>query len=190
MQIPTKAPKVVATQAVLVPPVINGCDLASEDEQKRRQRAQLVDPHPLLQLHPLFNPGRIMAGPPTVEIDHHHPGVKVAGFPTGEGEGEGGVRPEGGGEVGGEVGVAVLRGGEDGGGAEVGGGELGDVVDEDEVGVEIDDAEDAGGEEGGEVGAGVVEGAVEGGADGGGDEAGDGGVVEVVDAEAEVREGG
>lgn len=188
VKIPTKPTKVVPTKPVLVPSVINSCDVASKYQQKRRQRTQLIDPHALLQLHPLLDPGRVVAHPPTIQIDHHHARVKVASFSAREGERESGVGPEDWGEVGGEVGVAVLGGGEDGGGAEIGGRELRDVVDEDEVGVEVDDAAGAGGKEGGEVGAGVVEGAVEGGADGGGDEVGDGGLVEVVNAEAKVWE--
>lgn len=128
-----------------------------------------------------------------MQINHHDAGVEVAGPSAREGEGERGVGPEGGGEVGTEVGVAVFGSGEDGVVAVVvsewGGSEFGDVVDEDEVGVEVDDFSDAGGEEVGEVVAGVVEGAIESGADGGGDEAGNLEVVEGVDLEIEIREG-
>ncbi|CAB4294397.1 unnamed protein product [Prunus armeniaca] len=62
--------------------------------------------------------------------------------------------------------------------AKGGRGELGNVVHEDEVGVEVDDVLY---EEGDEVGE-VVVGAIKGIADGGGDEAGDIGVVEGVDS--------
>lgn len=48
--------------------------------------------------------------------------------------------------------------------------ELGDVIDDDEVRVEVYNAVDGGGKEVGEVNAGVIQGLVEGGADGGGDE--------------------
>lgn len=92
-------------------------------------------------------------------------------------------------EVGGEVGVAVLGGPEDAV-AEVYGPELGHVVDDDEVGVEVDDAADGGGEQVGEVHPGVVEGLVQGAADGVGDLAPDEVGVEVVEAEREVGEGG
>ncbi|CAB4263808.1 unnamed protein product [Prunus armeniaca] len=66
--------------------------------------------------------------------------------------------------------------------AKGGGGELGNVVHEDEVGVEINDVSYEEGDEVGEVVAGVVVGAIKGIADGGGDEAGDIGVVEGVDS--------
>lgn len=128
-----------------------------------------------------------------MQINHHDAGVEVAGPSAREGEGERGVGPEGGGEVGAEVGFAVFGRGEDGAVAVVvsewGGGEFGDVVDEDEVGVEVDDFADGGGEEVGEVVTGVVEGAIESGADGGGDEAGNLAIVEGVDLEIEIWEG-
>lgn len=74
--------------------------------------------------------------------------------------------------------MAVLRGPEDVG-PEVDVPEVGDVIDDDEVGVEVDHALDGGGEEVGEVDAGVVEGLVECAADGGGDFAADEEGVEV-----------
>lgn len=128
-----------------------------------------------------------------MQINDHDTGVEVAGPSAREGEGERGVGPEGGSEVGAEVGVAVFGSGEDGVvvvvNSEGRGGEFGDVVDEDEVGVEVDDFADAGREEVGEVVAGVVEGAIESGADGGGDEARNLAVVEGVDLEIEIGEG-
>ena len=193
MQVSAKPAEVIPAEAVLVPPVIHGDYVSRENEQKRRQRSEFVDPHSLLELHPLLDLGGIVPGTPALQVNDHDAGVEVAGGAAGEGEGEGGVGPEGWGEVGAEVGVAVFGGGEDGVVvvSEGGGGEFCDVVDENEVGVQVDDFEDAGGEEVGEVVAGVVEGAVQGGADGGGDEAGDGGgVVEGVDLEFEVGEGG
>lgn len=48
--------------------------------------------------------------------------------------------------------------------------ELGDVIDDDEVRVEVYNAVDGGWKEVGEVNAGVIQGLVEGAADGGGDE--------------------
>ena len=66
--------------------------------------------------------------------------------------------------------------------------ELGDVVDEYEVGVEVHHALHAGRDEVGQVAARVVEGAIECGADGGGDEARNDGVVEGVELEIQVGE--
>ena len=170
--------------------MIHRAYVPGKDQQKRRQRPELVDPHSLLELHPLLDLRGVVSGPPPAQVDDHHAGVKVAGPSAREGEREGRVGPERCGEVSAEVGVAVLRRGEHGVVWERRGGELGDVVDEYEVGVEVHDPADAGGEEVGKVVAGVVEGAVEGGADGGGDEAGDGAVVEGVDLELQVGEGG
>ncbi|PON36456.1 hypothetical protein PanWU01x14_328190 [Parasponia andersonii] len=133
MKIPAKPPEVVAAEAVLVPAVVDRSDVPGEYQQERRERAQLVDPHPLLELHPLLDLARVVPTPPAVQIDHHHPGVEVAGLPAREGQGERRVRPECGGEVGSEVGVAVLRRGEHGRLAELRGRQLGNVVDEDEV---------------------------------------------------------
>jgi len=127
-----------------------------------------------------------------LQVNHHDTGVEVAGPSAREGEGERRVGPEGGSEVGAKVGVAVLGCGEDGVvvvNSEWRCGEFGDVVDEDEVRVEVDNFADAGGEEVGEVVAGVVEGAIESGADGGGDEARNLEVVEGVDLEIEIGEG-
>lgn len=188
MQIPAKSPEIVAAKAVLVPSVIDGCNLSSKNEQKRRERSKFVDPHPFLQFHPFFNPGRVIPCSPTVQIYYHHARVKITSFSRREREGQRGICPKGRGEVGSEVSIAVLGGGQHGRVGEVSCGEFGDVVDEDEVGIEVDDTGDAEGEDGGEVGAGVVEGAVEGGANGGGDEFGDGRVVKRVELEAEEGE--
>uniref|UniRef100_A0A804M1G5 Uncharacterized protein n=1 Tax=Zea mays TaxID=4577 RepID=A0A804M1G5_MAIZE len=54
VQAAAEAAVVVPAEAVLVPSVVHGRDPAGEDEQEGRQRAQLVDAHPLLQLHPLL----------------------------------------------------------------------------------------------------------------------------------------
>lgn len=131
MQIPAQPPEIIPSEAVLIPPVIHRRYISGEDEQEGRQRTQLVNPHPLLQLHPFHNLGRAVSTSPSLEIDHHNSGVEVAGFPVREGEGERRVRPEGGSEVGREVGVAVLRRGQYGVVGERRGGELGDVVNED-----------------------------------------------------------
>ncbi|RYR10955.1 hypothetical protein Ahy_B05g079443 [Arachis hypogaea] len=189
MQVPAKPAKVVPAKTVLVPPMIHRAYVPGENQKKRRQRPELVDPHPLLKLHPLLDLGGVVAGTPPLEIDDHDASVEVAGPSGGECERQGRVGPERWSEVCAEVCVTVLRCGEDGVVREWRGGELGDVVDQDEVGVKVDDTADAGGEEVGEVVAGVVERTVEGGADGGGNEASDGGVMERVDLELEVGEG-
>lgn len=97
--------------------------------------------------------------------------------------------PEMGREVGGEVGVAVFRGSEDVG-IEVDSPELLHVVHDDEVGIEVDNAGNSGGEEIGEVDARVIERLVERSADGGGDEVANEGGVEAVEPKIEVRKGG
>ncbi|CAA6657708.1 unnamed protein product [Spirodela intermedia] len=168
-EVPAQAAVIVPSEAVLVPPVVNGGDPPGENEQEWRQRAQLVDAHPLLELHPLLNP--LLAGLSVSPLRERHR--------------EDRVRPEGRGEIGREVGVAVLgRRQHCVGLRQPRGGESEDVVHQNNVGVEVDDPAGAaiavGGEEAVEVGAGVVEGAVQGGADGGGDESGDAGAVEGV----------
>ncbi|RRT76707.1 hypothetical protein B296_00016570, partial [Ensete ventricosum] len=55
VEVPAQTLDVASPKAVLVPPVLHPLDLASEHQQERRQRAQLVDPClPLLYLHPGF----------------------------------------------------------------------------------------------------------------------------------------
>nr|TKW05613.1 hypothetical protein SEVIR_7G187700v2 [Setaria viridis] len=183
VQLPALPRHVVAAEPVLVPPVLHGLHLAGEHQEERREGAQLVYPGLLLlHLHPVLQLPGVPAGAPPVQVDDHDPGVEVAGDarPVGEDGGVLGVSPERVGEVGGEVGVAVLGRGEGGVGAEVGGPEAGDVVDDEEVGVEVEDAGDGAREEVGEVDAGVVEGLVERAADGGGDLAPDESGVEAV----------
>ncbi|KAJ0925826.1 hypothetical protein HanRHA438_Chr04g0164071 [Helianthus annuus] len=55
MQIPAQPPKIIPTKPMLVPPVIHRRNLPAKHQQKRRQRSQLINPHPLLQLHPFLN---------------------------------------------------------------------------------------------------------------------------------------
>ncbi|EYU26840.1 hypothetical protein MIMGU_mgv1a021575mg [Erythranthe guttata] len=78
VQITAEATKVIAAESVLVPPVINRSYVSGEHEQEWWQRAQLVNPHLLLKLHPLDNLGGVISGPPSLEIDHHNSGVEVA----------------------------------------------------------------------------------------------------------------
>lgn len=191
---PAQPQLIIPTKPMLVPPLPDGGDPPCELEQEWRERSQVIDPVSPLQPHPRLDPVGVPSFPPSCEVDDHDPGVEVAGlaWPGGEGPREGRVGPEGRGEVGGEVGPAVLGCGDDGAVGEGCGCEVVDVVDEDEVGVEVDEAWwGAGrGEDVGETDAGVVERAVECGAEGRGDEVGDGGRVEGVDGEGEGGEGG
>nr|CAB3498874.1 unnamed protein product [Digitaria exilis] len=148
---PAEATVVVSSEPVLVPPVVHRRDASGEHEQERRQRAQLVDAHPLLELHPLLDPRRVPRPPPPREVEHHHARVEVARAAAGEGRGELRRRPEPRREVGGEVGAAVLRRRHGRLREERRRGEGGDVVGEHDVGVEVDDAADAGREGGGEL---------------------------------------
>ncbi|EYU29763.1 hypothetical protein MIMGU_mgv1a017965mg [Erythranthe guttata] len=116
VQITAEATEVIAAESVLVPPVINRSYVSGEHEQEWWQRALLVNPHPLLKLHPLDNLCGIISGPPSLEIDHHKSGVEVAGFYVGE----------------------VLRGRQHGPVRERRCCNFRDVVNEDEVGVEVD----------------------------------------------------
>ncbi|BAS90211.1 Os04g0530801, partial [Oryza sativa Japonica Group] len=188
VKLPALPRDVVAAEPVLVPPVLHGLHLAGEHQEERRERPQLVYPGLLLlDLHPVLQLHGVPAGSPPVQVDDHDAGVEVArrAPPVGEDGGVLGVTPERVGEVGGEVGVAILGGGEGGVGAEVGGPEAGDVVDDEEVGVEVEDAGHRAREEVGEVDARVIEGLVEGAADGGGDLAADKARVEAVDGRRE-----
>ncbi|KDO84426.1 hypothetical protein CISIN_1g031748mg [Citrus sinensis] len=84
MQIPTKTSEIISAKAVLVPAMINRRYVACKDQQEGRQRTQLVYSHPLLQLHPFFNLGRVIPRPPSIKIYHHHPRVEVARLPVRE----------------------------------------------------------------------------------------------------------
>jgi hypothetical protein len=111
VQPPALPRHVVAAEPVLVPAVLHGLHLAGEHQQERRERAQLVNPGLLLlHLHPVFQLRSVPAGAPPVEVDDHDPGVEVARRPRPVREDGGVLRvlPERVGEVGGEVGVAVL----------------------------------------------------------------------------------
>ncbi|KAI8018192.1 hypothetical protein LOK49_LG04G01063 [Camellia lanceoleosa] len=188
VQISTKSPEIISSEPMLVPPMIHRSNIPGKNQQKWRQRTQFINPHSLLQLHPFDNLPSIVPISPSLEINNHHTRVEITGFSIRKCRGKRWVGPKRRRKVGREVGVAVLRRGEDAA-AERRGGEFGDVVDEDEVGVEVDDFSDAFGEEIGEVVASIVERGIERRPDGGGDEAGHGGGVEVVEAEVEGREG-
>lgn len=78
---------------------------------------------------------------PLAQINHHYSGVEITGHSVSESGGEERVRPEIGGEVVAEIGVTVFGGAEDFG-IKVDFPELGNVVDDDEVGIEVDDADE------------------------------------------------
>ncbi|KAG2404961.1 uncharacterized protein HKW66_Vig0042160 [Vigna angularis] len=86
VEISVEPTKVITTETVLVPPMIDGSDL-----------------------HPFLDFGGVIPLSPLFQIDDHHPRVEVVGFPIGEGERE----PERRGEIRDEVGVAVFEGNED-----------------------------------------------------------------------------
>ena len=107
--------------------------ITGEYQQERRQRPELVDPHSLLELHPFYYLCGVISSPPTLQVDHHHSGVEVTRLPTGEGERQGRVGPKRWRKIGGEIGIAVFRSGEDRVGTKRSGGELGNVIDEYQV---------------------------------------------------------
>ena len=96
---------------MLVPAVVHGGNVSGENEHEWRQRSQLVDPYPLLKLHPFLDFGGEIAEAPPGEVDDHDAGVEITGVAIGEGERQRGIGPECGSEIVGEIGVAVLRGG-------------------------------------------------------------------------------
>nr|ACR34479.1 unknown [Zea mays] len=156
METPAAALDVVAAEPVLVPPVVHRPDVAGEDEQERWQRAEVVDPPPLLHGHPLLHPARVPAGAPLVDVHDHDARVEVAWAAPVEGAVERRVRPEGVREVVAEVGVAVL-GRRHHVAREVHGRQRPDVVHHDHVGVEVRDAAHVARQRVGEVDARVVE---------------------------------
>lgn len=128
--------------------------------------------------------------PPFPQINHHNPSVEIARFTAPKRRrSEDRVRPESRSEVVGEVSVAILRRAEHVL-TQIDVPQLRHVIDDDQVGVEVDDSPDAGGEEIGEVDPRVVERLVQSSANGVGDLALDDVDVEVVEVEAEVRESG
>ena len=106
-----------------------------------------------------------------------------------EGERQRGIGPESGSEIGREIGVAVLRGSEDSV-VKRSVGEVSDVVDEDYIGIEIDNTANTEGEEVSQVATSIVQRTIQGRADGGGDQTGHGDIIEGVDFEFQVRKGG
>eukprot|EP00268_Persea_americana_P042097 TRINITY_DN42086_c0_g1_i1.p2 TRINITY_DN42086_c0_g1~~TRINITY_DN42086_c0_g1_i1.p2 ORF type:complete len:148 (+),score=19.75 TRINITY_DN42086_c0_g1_i1:593-1036(+) len=78
MQRSAAPPHIISAEPVLIPPVVDGLHVPGENQQKRRQRAKLVDPARLLHLHPTLDPLPEPPLPPPVQIHHHHPRVEVA----------------------------------------------------------------------------------------------------------------
>ncbi|PON52878.1 hypothetical protein TorRG33x02_307230 [Trema orientale] len=189
MQAPTQALEVVTTEPMLVPPVVHGLNLPSQDQQKWRHRTQVVYPPPPLYGHPSLHPPRVLAPPPPLQVHHHDPRVEVAGPPPLERPGQARIRPELAGEVAGEVGVAVLRRRQDPP-SQIDGPEPGDVVDHHQVGVEVYHALHVLRDDLGQVHPRIVEWLVQGLADRLRDLAPDPVRVEPVDPEVEAREGG
>jgi hypothetical protein len=155
-------------------------------------RAPRLRPHPalhqrLLYLHPPLDALRVARLPPPLQVKHHDARVEVARPPPHERPGELLVRPEPTCEVLGEVGVPVLER-VDGAPAKAGAPQLGDVVHEDEVRVEVDGAAHAGLEELGQVVARVVERLLQRLPHRRGDEPADAHEVQVVGLELELRE--
>lgn len=139
MQVAAETFEIVAAEAVLVPPVPHALHVAGEHEQKRRQRSELVDPVPLLDTHPRLELLRVSSLAPLPQIDHHHTSVEVARVASIERRRVARVRPEAVREVIREVRVAVFGRAEHAS-VEVDFPELRHVVDDDEVGVEVDDS--------------------------------------------------
>ena len=94
---------------MLVPSVVYGNNVSSENEHERRKRSELVDPHSFLKLHPFLDFRGEVAETPPGEVDDHDAGIEVTGVAIGEGERQRGIGPESGSEIGSEIGVAVLR---------------------------------------------------------------------------------
>jgi len=108
VKVPATPLHVIATQPVLIPPVLNGRHVSREHQQKRRQGTQFVDPVALLDLHPPLYPSTVTIFPPPHQIYHHHTRVEIARPPPHEGAREPHVRPKTRREVLGEVRVTVL----------------------------------------------------------------------------------
>lgn len=189
MEVTAAALHIIASQAVLIPPVLDGRHVSRENQKEGWQRSELVDPAVLLDLHPLFDPLGVPAPPPLYQIYDHDAGVKVTGFPAIKCAGKPLVRPESGGEVFGEVGVAVL-GRPDGSGTEAGGPEPGNIIDDDEIRVQVDDPLDAGLQQIRQVVAGVIERLLQRLPHRRGDQAPYHPWVEVVDPKLQLRESG
>lgn len=126
----------------MVPPVIHRSYIPSKNEEKWRERPELVDPHSFLELHPLNDFSGVVAGAPTLEIYDHNSSVKITSISSGEGKRQRRVGPESGCEIGCQISVAILRGGKNGSFPKWGSSKFSNVINEDQIGVQIDNAFD------------------------------------------------
>ncbi|TKY52485.1 hypothetical protein E2542_SST24007 [Spatholobus suberectus] len=189
VQVPATPLHVIATQPVLVPSVLNGRHVSREDQQKRRQRTQLVDPIVFLNLHPPLYPPAVPVPPPPHQIYHHHPGIEVARPPPRERAAEPRVRPKRRSKILCEVGVAVF-GGTDGSRTQAGSPQFRNVIHHDQIGIQVYHSPHAALEKIGEVIPRVVEWLFQGLPHGGGDQVAHDFRIEVIDLELQLREGG
>ncbi|WVZ10528.1 hypothetical protein V8G54_015058 [Vigna mungo] len=141
MKVTTETFEIVAAETVLVPTVLHALHITGEHKQKWWQRSELVDPVPLLDTHPGLELFRVSSLAPLPQINHHHTGVEVARFASLKRRRVARVRPEAMREVIGEVGMAVF-GRAQHAGVEVDSPELCHVVDDDEIGIEVDNSPD------------------------------------------------
>uniref|UniRef100_A0A2P2P5X9 Uncharacterized protein n=1 Tax=Rhizophora mucronata TaxID=61149 RepID=A0A2P2P5X9_RHIMU len=108
MQIPAKPSIIVTAEPMLVPTVIDRGYVPCKNKQDRRLRAELVDPNPLLQLHPFDDLLRVIALSPSFQINDHYPGVEVAWIASRKCRRQRRIGPERRREVRCEVGIAIL----------------------------------------------------------------------------------
>ena len=78
VQWPAPAFDVVSAEPVLVPPMVHLLHIAPEHQQEGRERAELIDPLFLLDLHPPLDLSRESMAPPHLQIHHHNTCIEVA----------------------------------------------------------------------------------------------------------------
>ncbi|CAH9086372.1 unnamed protein product [Cuscuta epithymum] len=98
---------------MLVPPMVNGLEKPTKNQQEWRQRAQLVNPLLPLKAHPPLQLPPVIPGPPSLEIHYHHPCIEITRANRPEYPRKHRVGPESVGEVFGEIRVAVFRSSDD-----------------------------------------------------------------------------
>ena len=109
MQTPALPFKVIPSQPMLVPPMVHTLQPPSQNQQKRRQRPQVVDPLLLLHRHPPLHLLPVLPLPPFLHVHHHHPRVEIAGLPSLERPIQLLVVPEQLREINHEIRLAILR---------------------------------------------------------------------------------
>lgn len=144
MQRSTAIFNIVTTEPVLVPPVVNRLDISGEDEEERWEGAQIVNPCAFLQFHPALDLLLVIPEPPSGQIHDHYSSVEVAGGSRSEDPGKNRVGPELLGEVIREIGMAILGCSDDSRPGQFDVPELVNVVDDDHVGVKVNDSVNAG----------------------------------------------